>query len=189
MRCPCARQRQGHDHPLFRVMPEAKPLPPLEELQRLFDYDQETGELRWKIKRTGGTNAGDEAGYISNPGYRIISLKGRLCMAHRIAWTIANGTIPLELQVDHINGNKSDNRLVNLRLCNGSENCRNRPAPNRNKSGYKGVYWWKEKAAWRADIKVEGKHHYLGTFDTPELAHMAYCKAAAELHGEFARAA
>lgn len=165
------------------------PLPSQDELQRQLDYNSTNGELRWKIKRTGGTDAGDLAGYISNQGYRVIKIGGRLRMAHRIAWAISYGDTPEDLQIDHINGNKSDNRLENLMLCSGAENCSNRAANSRNKSGYKGVYWWKARQTWRADIKSNGKHYYLGTFETPELAHMAYCKAAAELHGDFARGA
>ena len=169
-------------------MPKPIPLPPQDELLRLLNYNPKNGELRWKIKRTGGTKAGDLAGYISRMGYRVIKIGGNLRMAHRIAWAITYGDAPTNLQIDHINCDRSDNRLVNLRLCNGNENCSNRTASSRNQSGFKGVYWWKARQAWRADIVANGTHHYLGTFSTPELAHMAYCKAAAELHGEFARA-
>jgi hypothetical protein len=171
------------------MMADPIALPSLEQLKQLFDYKDDTGELFWRINRTGGTKAGDVAGYISNLGYRVVKVKGRLYMAHRLIWKIRHGDIPDGAQVDHINGSKADNRLENLRLCSGSENCQNRAANSRNKSGYKGVYWWKARQAWRADIEVDGRHSYLGTFPTPELAHMAYCKAAAELHGEFARGA
>jgi hypothetical protein len=164
-------------------------LPPLEVLNRMFVYEEKTGDLIWKVDRTAGTKAGDLAGYINRKGYRVIKVQGHLYMAHRLIWKINHGSIPDRAQIDHINGNKCDNRLQNLRLCSGSQNCCNRPANSRNKSGYKGVYWWKAKKAWRADVVARGKHFYLGTFATAELAHAAYRKAAAELHGEFARAA
>jgi hypothetical protein len=177
------------EHLLAQMMADPIALPSLEQLVQLFNYREETGELVWKVNRTGGTKAGDVAGYISSLGYRVVKVKGRLYMAHRLIWKIRHGEIPEEAQIDHINGSKSDNRLENLRLCSGSNNCQNRAASSRNKSGYKGVYWWKARQAWRADIVAKGVHHYLGTFATAELAHMAYAKAAAELHGDFARAA
>ena len=164
-------------------------LPSKEDLERLFSYRENTGELIWRINRTGGTKAGDVAGYISRMGYRVVKVKSRLYMAHRLIWQIKHGDVPDKAQIDHVNGDKDDNRLENLRLCSGSDNCQNRPANKRNKSGYKGVYWWKSRQAWRADIVANGRHRYLGTFATVELAHMAYCKAAAELHGDFARGA
>ena len=168
-------------------MTKPMPLPSQDELQRQLDYNSTNGELRWKIKRNGGAKAGDLAGHISKRGYRRIKIGGRHRMAHRIVWAITYGDTPEDLQIDHINGNKLDNRLQNLRLCSSAENCSNRAANSRNQSGYKGVYWWKTRQAWRADIRSNGKQYYLGTFSTPELAHMAYCKAAAELHGDFAR--
>lgn len=89
-------------------------------------------------------------------------------------------------QVDHINGDSSDNRLENLRLATNTQNARNRGKSKHNTSGYKGVFWHKATNKWTAQIGVDRKRIYLGIFDTPELAHRAYCEAAKVYHGEFA---
>jgi hypothetical protein len=87
---------------------------------------------------------------------------------------------------DHINQNKLDNRRSNLRICTCAENQRNKDRKSNNTSGFKGVSWTEVDCRWRAKITVNGKHKFLGHFLTPEAAHEAYCKAALELHGEFA---
>jgi len=89
-----------------------------------------------------------------------------------------------EMQVDHINRNTLDNRKKNLRLCYQHQNKCNSGKRKTNTSGFKGVY--KNRHRWRAQIQFCGKLHYLGTFDTREAAHAAYCEAALRLHGEFA---
>lgn len=90
-------------------------------------------------------------------------------------------------EVDHINDNSLDNRRENLRLATHSQNNWNRSTYKSNTSGFKGVGL--HKGRWRARIQCNGKQEQLGYFDTPELDHEAYCKAAADLHGEFARTA
>lgn len=186
---PCAQQRQGHDHPSNQMMTKAKPLPPLEELEQLLDYDPETGVFRWKVFRGGSAKAGEIAGHPSAKGYLQIGLKGKLYYAHRLAWFFITKTDPCDAQVDHRNGNKLDNSAINLRLATNGENQKNSGLQKNNTSGFKGV--WQDKrwnTGWRAMIRNDGKRIYLGTFPTAELAHRAYCKAAAELHGDFARA-
>lgn len=88
--------------------------------------------------------------------------------------------------VDHINGNRLDNRKSNLRICSQAENMRNTKIRSDNRSGFKGVRSHKGGSKWTASISVNKKRTYLGIFDTPEAAYDAYCKAAQELHGEFA---
>jgi hypothetical protein len=89
--------------------------------------------------------------------------------------------------LDHINGDKLDNRIANLRLSTNAENSRNRPATRRNSTGYKGVYLDSYTGRWKAQINVDGKNRNLGRFDTPEEAHAAYREAAEQWHGAFAR--
>ena len=96
---------------------------------------------------------------------------------------------PDERQVDHVNSNGLDNRRSNLRLATASQNQHNQRRRCDNTSGFKGVYWHKERAKWRARIKLIGHHKHLGYFDTPEAAHAAYVEAANRFHGEFARGA
>jgi hypothetical protein len=87
-------------------------------------------------------------------------------------------------RVDHINGDPLDNRKVNLRICTHAENMHNQRLPKNNTSGLKGASW--DGKHWVAQIGFGGKVRKLGKFSTPEEAHAAYCKAAVELHGEFA---
>jgi hypothetical protein len=90
-------------------------------------------------------------------------------------------------QIDHANGITSDNRLCNLRLATASQNHANSRRARNNTSGYKGVSRFRDK--WRANVTKDNRKIFLGLFDAPEAAHAAYCAAATELHGEFARAA
>ena len=186
---PCAQQRQGHDHPPYRVMPKAKPLPCISYLQSILEYDPATGVFTWKESIGPRSKKGAIAGSIRTTGYVCIGLGRTSYLAHRIAWMFANNEDPCDLFVDHVNGDRSDNRIVNLRLCTHEENMRNSKMSKLNTSGYKGVTFDKERNKWSAHISINNKGVSLGRFDTPELAHMAYAKAAAELHGEFARAA
>ncbi len=94
---------------------------------------------------------------------------------------------PKELQVDHINGDRLDNRKNNLRLCSCAENSRNRIRQRDNKSGYKGVCYHKKSGKWVAQIHVDGKNFNLGYFITSEDAARAYDIAALDLHKEFAK--
>ncbi len=95
------------------------------------------------------------------------------------------GVTDPSIHVDHINGDRLDNRRSNLRLCTNAENLRNRITPKNNTSGFKGVTLTAEKR-WKAQIKFERKYYYLGLFSTAEAAHEAYKAAAVKLHGEFA---
>ena len=94
---------------------------------------------------------------------------------------------PNNKEIDHINGDKSDNRKLNLRACNNKQNIRNRLLTKSNTSGYKGVSWINREKEWQASICVNRKQIYLGIYDKPEQAAEAYNRAALLLHGEFAR--
>jgi hypothetical protein len=107
----------------------------------------------------------------------------RICVhLHRFIMDAPDG-----LEVDHIDGDGLNNRRCNLRLATRSQNMRNQRLNSRNTSGFKGVSWDKRDKKWLAYIKVYRKKIHLGSFDTPEDAHAAYCDAAARLHGEFAK--
>lgn len=94
---------------------------------------------------------------------------------------------PGDLEIDHRNGDGLDNRRDNLRIATRAENSRNTGVRRDNSSGFKGVSFHKQCRKWTAQIKLDGKLHRLGLHATPELAHAAYCRAAAELHGQFRR--
>lgn len=91
-------------------------------------------------------------------------------------------------RVDHVNGDTLDNRVANLRIATIVQNAQNSRMPSRNKSGYKGVCWNKEKRKWESQIRVNGRHVHLGYFTDPKIAHDAYRAAAVRCFVEFARA-
>lgn len=136
-------------------------------------YDPETGKF-WR-----------EAGCANRSGYRQIWFQGRQHMEHRVAWFLYHGEWP-DRQVDHINGNRGDNRISNLRLATCSENLCNRVRQKNNTSGLKGVSWIGQYQKWQATIRFGGRNKFLGRFDTKEEAANAYNEAALKHHGEFA---
>jgi hypothetical protein len=172
-------------------MTKAKPMPPLELIRGLFAYNPQTGILSWRISRTGSVKVGQAAGSVTSTGYLAVGVttegKQRIYKAHRIIWYYVTGIDPIEKVIDHIDGNPLNNALNNLRLATIAENIQNCKIPSTNTSGLKGAYWHAGANRWMSKIRAQGRQYHLGLFDTPELAHMAYCKAAAELHGEFAR--
>lgn len=117
-----------------------------------------------------------------NAGYAIRSIykNGTRFMHRQILNT------PKGMETDHINGDRLDNRRENLRMATHQENCRNM-RPLKNKSGYKGVQWYKRDQRWVAFLTVNDKHIYLGYFDDPKDAAEAYNKGAKKYFGEFAR--
>lgn len=88
-------------------------------------------------------------------------------------------------QVDHRNHDGLNNTRINLRACTHIENTHNQRKPSNNTSGFKGVSWNKPNQKWLAQIRIANKNRYLGSFDTPEDAHHAYCQASRELHGNY----
>jgi hypothetical protein len=151
----------------------------------LFVYDPETGELRNRVDRNGRARSGALAGYRRADGYVNVAVKGKRYQVHRVAWLMTHGAWPAA-QIDHVNGVRDDNRLINLREATAAENGRNRGATAGNRTGFKGVYWHKIGRKYVAKIKFRGKSTYLGLFTTPEAAHAAYQSAAYANHGAFA---
>lgn len=124
------------------------------------------------------------AGSLDDRGYRTLSVNGKNRSAHRVIWEHVNGDIPKGLEVDHIDGDPSNNSILNLRLVTHTQNMQNqhRPRGNNKTSGVKGVHWDKEKLRWRTHIVVNRKQVFIGRFDTIAEAQAAYQDAAARLH-------
>lgn len=159
-----------------------------ERLRELVNYDQATGNFIRLIGRSGPkARAGDIAGRIDDSGYVRVYVDGVKYTAHRLAVLWMTGEFPPE-EVDHINGNRSDNRWSNLRLATRSENMRNKGTYRTNTSGLRGVSFYKRTGMWKAQIQHEGKKIGLGYFHSAEKAHSAYTHAEALLRKEFARA-
>jgi hypothetical protein len=119
-------------------------------------------------------------------GYARRTVKGNHIKIH-MHRVIMN--TPQGFDTDHINGNKLDNRKINLRICSRSENNKNVGKRKNNTSGYKGVYWDKNRNQWSSCIKVFSKTVQLGCFKEKEEAYKAYCEAAKKYHGEFSNVA
>lgn len=158
-----------------------------ERLLEVVNYCPETGEFTPRIRR-GPTSAGRQLGHVEKNGYRRLMIDGKRYLAHRLAWFYMTGSWPA-VDVDHRNLSRDDNTWRNLRLATDCQNHANRGLSRSNTSGLKGACWNRFRGHWQSYIKVEGRSHFLGRFETKEEAHAAYSAAAARFHGEFARAA
>jgi hypothetical protein len=149
-----------------------------ERLQELLHYDPETGDIRWRVRVAKRIRVGDLTGSREKRGYRRIMIDARLYLAHRLAWFYVHKEWP-EREIDHINCDPSDNRLVNLRPATSSQNKANR-RPNRSSSSpFKGATWCKRHRRWLAQIRINGTRKSLGYHASAQEAHAAYCEAAA----------
>jgi len=144
-----------------------------------------------RYDRTSGTFSRDRGrrsvGTVSSYGYLIITINRTHYLAHRLAWLICYGR-HAEGNIDHINGNRLDNRVANLRLANHAENAANCSGHRDSKTGVKGVVRARDGKRFLAFICKHGRRMYLGTFNTADEASAAYRETAAQLSGEFARA-
>jgi len=125
------------------------------------------------------------AGSMHKTGYRHITWQGKIQKAHRLIFMLHHGYMPPE--VDHINGDRADNRIENLRAANRSENQCNRFALASNTSGYPGVSWHKKSKAWLVRVMKNGKTHMVGYFKDLELAGLVAAEARAKFHGVYAK--
>ncbi len=163
-----------------------------ENLKEVLNYNPETGVFTWK-KRVFDTpragkiwNArfsGKKAGGLSGV-YLKIGINKKQYFTHRLVFLYMTGKFPPN-EVDHINEIKIDNRFVNLRLATRAENQANVKRISSNNSGYKGVHFNKNDRKWISQIAYKGNRTHLGSYDSPEEAHAAYCQAADKFHGEF----
>lgn len=154
------------------------------ELKDLLHYNPDTGVFTWN-KSISRIKKGDIAGSINinADGYKRIriEIKRKKHQAHRLAWFYMYGRWPIN-QIDHIDGNPLNNRILNIRECSNSENQQNRSLNKNNNSGYFGVTFHKPTGKFQSQIRKNGKNKYLGRFDNPEEAHKAYVIAKAKLH-------
>jgi hypothetical protein len=151
------------------------------ELKELLFYNSGTGIFYWVNPTSNRVYVGKPALNMKDTGYIIIRIHRKNYRAHRLAWLYMTGKFPKEC-IDHINGIKNDNRWCNLREATKQENAFNSGKCN-NKWGFKGVYAYKNK--YRAEAKISGKKHFLGTFNTPKEAGLAYKAFAKNNYGKF----
>lgn len=153
------------------------------QLQLLFHYDPNTGVFTREINH-GKSKKGSTPTGLSPGGYLRISIKNRYYMAHRLAWLYVNGEWPNSI-IDHINCNKLDNRLCNLREANRSQNAMNVYIYKNNISSFKGVGFHKATGKFRARCQANKKRVFIGYFDTAEEANEAYKAFANTHHGDY----
>jgi hypothetical protein len=152
-----------------------------DRLKELLRYDSNTGIFIWLKSSNGRIKVGDIAGTINNNYYCRIMIDNKRYYAHKLVWLYVYGELP-DLIVDHINGNRNDNRVANLRLAARSQNNMNSKKRTNN---LKGTSYHKRDKVWHSEIRFENNRLYLGTFETQEAAHEAYKIASIKYHGEF----
>ena len=142
------------------------------EISKLIDYSEDTGLFLWKKRDKPSFDsrfAGKLVGYRDKDGYLVVVFKKKSIRLHRLAWYISKGVIPNE--IDHINRDKTDNRISNLRECTRSENMQNIGLRRDNSSGFKGVGWCSSASKFRARCLIDGKRKTIGYSDTAEGAY------------------
>lgn len=151
----------------------AKPLPPQDYLLQRLRYEPETGLLFWKrtalmSPQWNGKFSGKRALTAVVSGYHHGNIDNKRHLAHRVIWKMMTGEDPNF--IDHIDGNRSNNRWINLRSVSSAENGKNKGLLKSNTSGAMGVTFCKQTGRWRAGMQLNGKHICLGRYDTIEEA-------------------
>ncbi len=159
----------------------------MDDVRQTLSYDPTTGIFRWLVvSRYRPGLKGSVAGTVNHGrGYRVIETNNVLCLAHRLAWVWVHNRLPYR-KLDHINGHRDDNRIINLREVTDFQNATNKASRGERLSGFKGVSR-RACGTWRANICSNRKQTSLGTYTTAEDAARAYDVAARELFGEFAK--
>ena len=171
---------------------QAKPLPPLGLVEQYLKLDPTSPSgLRWIKCPSPAVKKGDVAGHLhQNSGRWIVKFKSKLYLAYRIVFYLAHRKDPKDFQIDHINGDTSNNCIENLRSATPQQNCaariKTRKKNGQKPSKYRGVKWDVERKKWKAYITHSLKRIELGRFEKEEEAAMAYDKASKQLNGDFA---
>lgn len=124
-------------------------------IRDLFHHDPETGVLTWRVKR-GCRAMGMTAGCLSPNGRWVVSVQGKLQYRYRVGWIHYYGSMP-DAEIDHVNGDSSDDRITNLRLATRKQNCENLGIRVDNSSGVRNVVWDKDREMWKAQVRSNGR--------------------------------
>lgn len=154
------------------------------QIAHAFDYNPETGILKWKNPTGSRVRAGYVAGTPDKDGYLQTRIFGLTIKVHRLIFLYMEGSFP-NGEVDHINRIPSDNRWSNLRIVTRQQNCWNTGMRSHNSSGVKGVSWCNQKSKWRGLVTFRGKYHHVGYFEDIRDAEAAVRSRRSEMHGEF----
>lgn len=153
-----------------------------DQLNQLFTY--KNGKLFWNLPKK-RIIVGNRAGTTMSDGYRSVMIDQKRHYEHRIIFMMHHGFLPKEL--DHIDGNPSNNCIENLRESNRNQNMQNTKLPKNSTSGYKNVYWHKSTQKWKVQFNANKKRMFFGSFDDLELADLVAQEARDKYHGKFAR--
>jgi len=156
-----------------------------QELKELVNYDKDTGIFTWKKRTSNRVKVGDAIGNLHNCGYVEMSVGGKRYLAHRIAWLYMYGYIPQ--LIDHIDGNKQNNKICNLREATYQSNVYNSKIRSDNKSGVRCVSWNKKRNSWEVRLKIDGKLKHYGDYKDLSDAKKVADKIRSESHKEFYR--
>ena len=156
-----------------------------EELKAQVEYNADTGVFTWKVRNSNRIKIGDEAGNHHNSGYIEMQLLGKRYLAHRLAWIYVHGYTP-EL-IDHIDGNRLNNKISNLREATYAENAYNSKLRSDNKSGVRCVSWDKKRQSWEVRVKINGKLKHFGNYKDLDEAAKVADKIRKEHHNIFYR--
>lgn len=155
-----------------------------ERVLKLFNYNPNTGEITRRVSR-GPKKAGSIVGYKRNDGYIAVEINSCAYLIHRLIWFMITQQWPS--LIDHVDGDPTNNKWDNLRLCNSQENSFNRGMFNTNTSGVKGVHWHKQAGKWQVGLRLDGRYKSLGLYKDLELAELAIREAREKYHKEFLR--
>lgn len=154
--------------------------PSVDRIREVVEYNPADGIVRWRVKLNRCLRVGDIVGCLDLRGYLKTRIDGTDLMLHRVAWACHFGEWPAN-EIDHINGNKTDNRIQNLRDVTRKVNAQNVHRPFRNNTvGLMGVV--RDHGRFSARLSINGKAKHIGMFATPEEAHAAYLDAKRRLH-------
>lgn len=142
------------------------------ELKKKLNYNPKTGIFKWRYTVTSRAIKDSEAGWHTERGYIRITINKHRYPAHRLAWLYVFNEFP-QGEIDHINHNKGDNRIINLRVVTRQENSKNLPMMSNNTSGHTGVYWNNNYKKWVAELTLAGKKVFNKAFKQIENAIVA----------------
>jgi hypothetical protein len=158
----------------------------IEELRTVFRYDPETGFIHWLNKPIGRMSVNGKAECLDKDGYVSVGHGKKRYRTHRLAWALQTGNWPTK-GLDHINGNRTDNRWTNLREANDRQNQQNSKLRSDNTIGHKGIYWYRPRSSWRVKIRDGTGREIIKYRKNLEEAIKLAAKLRETHHGEFAR--
>lgn len=145
-----------------------------DKLTDLLAYDPDTGIFTWKSRANKRLFVGSRAGYVGSQGYRYIKILGKKYPEHRLAWFYVHGQLNPKRHIDHINHDRSDNRMANLRLVTAAQNAQNRSKTTHSRTQQTGIYYRKRDKKYVAQLRVGGRKVFQKAFDDADEAAQAY---------------